>query len=203
MAPQGSTGHGLVPARSSSSELQLHKISKGPTSNENIPFRFLDLPPELRNKVYEFLARENATIGTTHLVYLRTASIDHNFLRCCRQIYAEAVSYVNHSPRSLVVTSPRKMHDIYLKKAYKLIFYKHIRSSHLLANVVHLTLGIQVCSSNTSRPSRAPNMKLRNMKSLRRMDAYFHLRGCSKNPYKGSPLWACLNRWFIFDSRRA
>lgn len=200
MASQDSTDHDLVPTRSSSFGPQLHKISQEPTSNENKPFRFLDLPTELRNIIYDLLARENSTIGTVHSVYLKTASIDHNILRCCRQIYAEAASYVNHSPQSLVITSPSKLHNRHLKEGYKLIFYDHVRSSHVLANVVHLTLEIQICSSDTSRKLGAPKVELRDMKNLRRVDAYFNFHGCSKNPYEGSVLWAHLTRWIRYST---
>lgn len=200
MAFHGAANADLVPANASSSALRLQTASRASTKNENKPFKFLDLPSELRNRIYKIHLEEEGSLTITRgNVSLTIPTFGVNLLRCCKQIYKEAALYVKPRYGCLVMALRIPINDWHSWRDSMFDERVHFRdlSSSMLANVVKLRLDIPVCSSDTDHLPRPTSLRLPIMKHLRCIDAYFHLQGCSKQPYRR---WV-LKEWLLGTAR--
>lgn len=186
MAIHGAANADLVPAHASSPALRSQMASRASTKNET--FKFLDLPPELRNRIYKIHLEEERSLTLTRgNLSLTIPTLGVNLLRCCKQIYNEAASYVKPRYGCLVMTLQTPINDWHSENFMDVLDERvHFRdlSSSMLANVVKLRLDIPVCSTNTDHPLRPTSLRLPVMKHLRCIEAYFHLQGCSAQPYR-------------------
>lgn len=194
MAFHVSTDVGLVPVRSTSTEPQLQSDSQESTRNESKPFRFLDLPPELRNEIYKIHLEEEGVITISRRrVSLTTPTFGVNLLRCCRQIYKETAPYVKAEWLTMKLKTPIDNWQSY--NTLKVVFDDSPlfpnASNRMLAHVVALRLDSPV----TARVdfwfiTPPPALSLQNMKRLEHVDTYLRLQGCSRDPHKRQELKA-------------
>lgn len=127
-----------------------------------------------------------------------TPTLGVNLLRCCRQIYNEAASYVERSGwlamELKTIIDNWQVHNtlqVHVFNGSSPLFRDP--SSRMLAYVVNLRLDIPVCSHK--EPGIPPALPLQNMKSLEHVDTYFRLQGCFGSRHIRRRLHARLVEW--------
>ncbi|KEQ92927.1 hypothetical protein AUEXF2481DRAFT_42626 [Aureobasidium subglaciale EXF-2481] len=175
----------------------LTPYSEAPSGDHRKPFRFLALPPELRNRIYGIHLEKGGhhNLCWSQVIYL----VGVDLLRCCRQIYLEAARYVNHKRWWVVLKSRTDFPSwdwIYNHVVFEERGILQRLNGRTLASIVNLTLDVTVLTDNMLTTAQPPPITLDNMHRLRRVRMLVDLRLCSfDRPFGGSQLESSIHRW--------